>query len=90
MNFEDLNRRSGRRKVDYHNPVLVNFDMIADREVRHCFKTVDTRLSLPDRTIDELRGVGAYLLWKSAAFQAFLKKFNGVSPEPPAPSCTSN
>ncbi len=87
--FQERNQRKPEnRQVKYYDPVLINFDMLADRETRHCFKNVGTRLSLPDRTIDEVRRAGAYLLWKSVAFQKFLKKYDGRSPAPPAPSCT--
>lgn len=74
--------------AQYHRPVIVAFDRIKDRDMRHCFKNVGTRLTLPDGTIDQVSNIGRNLLWQSQAFQDFVKAYDGASETPAAPVCT--
>ena len=75
--------------AQYYKPVLIGFEQIKDRAMRHCFENVGTRLTLPAKTIDELRLMGAWLLKNSEAFKKFLSETDGVSPLSAKPSCTS-
>ena len=55
-------------------PIVVEFDRIADREIRHKFKNLPTTFELPKETIDSLRAVAQQLLDNDRQYQRLIKE----------------
>jgi predicted acylesterase/phospholipase RssA len=59
-------------KVDFY-PVLIAFDSLEDPQERAFFKNLPTTFTLPSKTVDRLRTVGAKLLNGSKEFKKLLE-----------------
>ena len=60
--------------------VVVEFDSLQDEMRRRHFFSIPTSLSLPDKTVDELRMVARELLFDSSEFKRFVNDIGGTIP----------
>jgi hypothetical protein len=62
--------------------VLIEFASLEDRQERHHFQNMPTSLSLPEKSVNELRAVARKLLYQSGPFQDLIEDLNAEMPGP--------